>query len=541
MSTILPPPPTPLPLPTASPAPVATVPSPPVALVELAAGSTVKAEIVALLARGLAEVETDVGNFQIRSNIALKVGAELDLQVLKSGAQVQLAIRGIDNHVPPGEPGAGGGLGAGLQGGLASGGQAGTAIGVQATPGEPAAQNSPSTIGGQASLSVRPGPLVVGAALSASLVPRPPGAEQPQMPQAVQLPPQTATGTSAAPQTAPTTAIVQNAQRLDPAGTRVELRLLSITTAGGTQSQPGAAAPSGAQPNTLSGTVTAFTPTGRPIVETPTGLLTLDTNADVRIGHKLTFAVIPPAPPRTDTATGATGFLDSFLNKKTWPTLEQAVTYLAQRAHEAASNTGAAPSTTPNLPIPQANSHLAHNLMSAANALTNGDIRAWLGNLADALEHDQPDMFRRLSDEFAQIARIAVEPRMDDWRTALIPFFTGTAMEPVRMHLRGEKQPKGEKKKGEEGSRFIIDLNLSLLGRFQLDGFMKDRGETKNFDLIVRTGAPLPQRMRYDINRIFADFAEVAGLRGAITFQAQAQFVEVPLPSLQHRDGDLIA
>jgi hypothetical protein len=505
-------------------------------LAELAAGSTVKAEIVTLLARGLAEVETDVGNFQIRSNIALKVGTELDLQVLKSGTQVQFAIRGIDGHVPPGQPSAGGGLGAGLQGGVASG-QAGTAISAQATPGEPAAQNSPSTIGGQASLSVRPGPLVVGAALSASLVPRPPGAEQPQMPQTVQLPPQTATGTSAAPQTAPTTAIVQNAQRLDPAGTRVELRLLSIATAAGTQSQPGAATPAGAQPNTLHGTVTAFTPTGKPIVETPIGLLTLDTNADVRIGHKLTFAVIPPAPPRTDTAA----FLDSFLNKKTWPTLEQAVTYLAQRAHEAAANTGAAPTAAPNLPIPQANSHLAHNLMSATNALANGDIRSWLGNLADALEHDQPDMFRRLSDEFAQIARIAVEPRMDDWRTALIPFFTGTAMEPVRMHLRGEKQPKGEKKKGEEGSRFIIDLNLSRLGRFQLDGFMKDRGETKNFNLIVRTGAPLPQRMRYDINRIFADFAEVAGLRGAITFQAQAQFVEVPLPSLQHRDGDLIA
>jgi hypothetical protein len=69
---------------------------------------------------------------------------------------------------------------------------------------------------------------------------------------------------------------------------------------------------------------------------------------------------------------------------------------------------------------------------------------------------------------------------------------------------------------------------------------MKDRGETKNFDLIVRTETPLPQRMRFDINRIFTDFAEVAGLRGGITFQARGQFVEVPLPSLQQRDGGVV-
>ena len=544
MSTILPPPPTPLPIPTAPPAPVVTVPSPPLALVELAAGTNVKAEVIALLTRGLAEVETDLGNFEIRSNVALRVGAELDLQLLKSGAQVQLAIRGVDGHALPGQTGSGtGGAGSGLSGGTAGGAaQANAAQSSQAaSQSEHSGATSAQNANAQAALAARPaGPLVVGATVSATLLPRPPGTDSLNPHTGVPTAAHTAAGTSAAPVTAPTTAIVQNALRQDAIGTRVELRLLSIASGSGAQATPGAptAATGGAQANTLSGTVTAFTPTGKPIVETPAGLLALETNADVRIGHKLTFAVVPPTP-RPDGGATATNFLEFFVQRKSWPSLEQAATFLAQRAHETASASGLAPSTAPILPIPQANSHLAQNLLSATAALADGDIRTWLGDLATTLEQDQPNLFQRLSDEFAQLARIAAEPRTDDWRTALLPFFTGANMEPVQMHLRGEKQPKGEKKK-DGGSRFVIDLNLSNLGRFQLDGFMKDRGETKNFDLIIRTETPLPQRMRYDINQIFNDFAEVAGLRGDISFQARGQFVEVPLPSLHHRDGGFV-
>ena len=541
MSTILPPPPTPLPIPTAPPVPVVTVPSPPVALAELAAGTNVRAEVIALLTRGMAEVETDLGNFQIRSNVALRVGAELDLQLLKSGAQVQLAIRAVDGHTLPGQAGMGG-TGAGSSSGTTGGAAQANAAQLSQT----AAQGEHLTTtlqgaGAQAALAARPaGPLVIGATLSATLLPRPPGTDSLNPNATVPTAAQTAAGTSAAPAHAPTTAIVQNALRQDAIGTRVELRLLSIVSGSGTQIPSGAPTASavGSQPNTLSGAVTAFTPTGKPIVETPAGLLALDTDADVRIGHKLTFAIVPPAPRPDSNAMGA-NFLESFVQRKSWPTLEQAATFLAQRAHDTAMASGTAPSTLPNLPIPQANSHLAQNLISATAALADGDIRTWLGDLANTLEQDQPNLFQRLSDEFAQLARIAAEPRTDDWRTALLPFFTGANMEPVQMHLRGEKQPKGEKKK-DGGSRFVIDLNLSKLGRFQLDGFMKDRGETKNFDLIIRTEAPLPQRMRYDINQIFNDFAEVAGLRGGISFQARGQFVEVPLPSLHHRDGGVV-
>jgi hypothetical protein len=271
-------------------------------------------------------------------------------------------------------------------------------------------------------------------------------------------------------------------------------------------------------------------------------LLSLETDADVRVGNKLTFEVIPPTPPNGNAATGPANFLDNFVQKRSWPALEQALPHLVQYAEEAAAGAASsAPNAAQSLPIPQANSELAHKMLSTAAALTHGDLKDWLGDAADRLQQDQPDMFRRLADEFAQLARVANDPRNDDWKTTLIPFFTGMNMEPVQMHLRGEKSPKGQRKKDGGGSRFIIDLNLSQLGRFQLDGFMKDRGESKNFDLIIRTDDPLPQRMRRDLNRIFTDFSEVAGLMGGITFQANSQFVDVPLPHIfERRDGSMV-
>jgi hypothetical protein len=44
--------------------------------------------------------------------------------------------------------------------------------------------------------------------------------------------------------------------------------------------------------------------------------------------------------------------------------------------------------------------------------------------------------------------------------------------------------------------------------------------------------------MRRDINRIFSDFEEAAGIRGAVIFQASNRFVEVPLPHLTPTSAD---
>ena len=522
MPTILPPPPLPSPQPTAIPVPVVVVASPPPSITALANGAIVRAEIVAILARGIAEIKTDLGNFQIRANFALRQGAELELQLLKSVPQVQFAIRTLDGYALPGPLSERGQSGASsLPGGTSANttvlnqtGQWGERVG-----GGVAGPTLPPTAG--APIGSPASPPTIGTLINATLLPRPSGTGSPIAGTPAGSPPATVV-----PPASASTMGEFGVARPEAAGTKMDIRLQSINPS--TQPPSAPVAGSSQQPPSLSGTVTAFTPNGRPIVETPIGLMSLDTNVDLRVGDRLSFSIGPPTP-RAEVTLGHTSFAESFIQKRIWPTLEQALAHLAQRPHDA--NT---PATNP--VVPHANNQLGANLMTLVAALQEGDIRNWFGDAAALLQQERPEISQRLNEEFAQLARLATEASKDDWRTAVVPFFNGAVLEPVQMHLRGGKSQQGDKDK-EGGSRFIIDLQLSNLGRFQLDGFMKERGDSRNFDLIVRTDDPLPLLMRRDIYRIFTDFADAAGLHGGISFQAHAQFVNVPLTFISER-GD---
>ena len=87
-----------------------------------------------------------------------------------------------------------------------------------------------------------------------------------------------------------------------------------------------------------------------------------------------------------------------------------------------------------------------------------------------------------------------------------------------------------EQDKARKGTRFILDLDLSRLGRIQLDGLVYQKD--KHMDLIVRTEIPLPPRMHEDIRNIFQEAAEVTGIKGGISFQAAPpNFVETTPPT----------
>jgi hypothetical protein len=107
---------------------------------------------------------------------------------------------------------------------------------------------------------------------------------------------------------------------------------------------------------------------------------------------------------------------------------------------------------------------------------------------------------------------------------ALIPFYSEQELRQLRLYSR----PHGADDEGEDpsGTRFVIDVDLSRLGRLQIDGLVRDGG--KHMDLIVRTEAPLPGQMPGDIRQIFLNAQDLTGFKGGITFQAAPPvFVEV--------------
>ena len=99
------------------------------------------------------------------------------------------------------------------------------------------------------------------------------------------------------------------------------------------------------------------------------------------------------------------------------------------------------------------------------------------------------------------------------------------------MHTRGGRHTAGDDEE-EEPRRFLIDVEMSRLGRIQLDGLI--RAKDMRFDLVMRSVAPLPNEMRQEINRIFATFMEISGVAGTLQFQAPGNFVEVSLPDASH-------
>ena len=102
---------------------------------------------------------------------------------------------------------------------------------------------------------------------------------------------------------------------------------------------------------------------------------------------------------------------------------------------------------------------------------------------------------------------------------APIPLATNTAIEQIQLLMRrlSANETDEELREG-PGTRFIIDVNLSRLGRIQLDGFITET--SKNFDLMIRSNQKLIPEMQADIISIFEAAQGFTGLSGWLRFQA---------------------
>ena len=274
----------------------------------------------------------------------------------------------------------------------------------------------------------------------------------------------------------------------------------------------------------LSGIATGTTsPTGHPIVQTHAGQLVLATRTPLPAGSTVTFEVLSqtPSPAGTAEAPPTHGIRLHAIMAERWPALQEAVTTLNEVNPAAAQQ-------LVNAVLPQPGAALGSNILFFLMALSGGELRGWFGDgPTRALQRAKPELLARLRDDFGQIERIAREPGPGEWRTTLIPFLNGAEIDPIRLSLRGAAE--GDANDGSDnakGTRFIIDLDLSRLGRFQLDGLVH-HGE-KRMDLIVRTEDTLPRPIENGIRDIFQDAADVTDIKGGIVFQAAPpNFIEI--------------
>ena len=307
-----------------------------------------------------------------------------------------------------------------------------------------------------------------------------------------------------------------------PAGSPLAVTILSL---------PGTPPPNGA-PGLLTGTVAAHTAQGRTLLTTPQGMMTLQTKTPIPAG---TFVKITLSAPAAQTGPPPAGALQLAALGETarlsqhWQGLTEAVEMLRSVDRATARqllNT-----------LPTAGPKLTTTLLAVLSLLNGGrpgGIGALIGERAlQMLERTGGKaVTEKLEGDFSTLKTLAAEPDGDGWRLYALPIHYKEEIGQLRLGVRSGSDTEEDDEDSEAGTRFLLDMALSALGRVQLDGFMKKR--KRHFDLILRTQTPLPRRMQTDIILLFNEAKDIGGLKGQLVFQDNPNRF-LPMPGLDDK------
>lgn len=305
----------------------------------------------------------------------------------------------------------------------------------------------------------------------------------------------------------------------------------AVVTVSAGPAVPTAAAGTPALPATLPGVVAPNSLGGRTLLQTPIGLISLDAGPDLTAGaHVLLETIGTPQPPaaaalsQNPAAQGA--------RAAGWATLSDAIAVL-QKADPAAAQVLVER-------LPDFGPQFVPNMVTWIAAATTGDMRGWLGDRTiKALEKaGRSDLVAKLEGDMGEMRTPVALPRTaNEWQALTLPLFFGQQIERIRMTVRRNKGDDEDEGRDEEGTRFLVDVDMSRLGALQFDGLIKR--QAKRFDLIVRSRLELPDQVRRDIGGIFARSLEGLGMTGSAAFKSAVAFVE-PIPASPIRAGLMI-
>ncbi|MGE4219100.1 MAG: hypothetical protein AB7G39_06605 [Alphaproteobacteria bacterium] len=285
-----------------------------------------------------------------------------------------------------------------------------------------------------------------------------------------------------------------------PVGSNVTIRILGVLPSGSTGAVAGGA---------VLATIGNPDPGGETLLQTPLGTLSAALRYPPPPGSVLRLSVEGWSPPQAAS-------LPNLSAAPQWQALADALTALRSADPAAAQTLSRA--------IPQPGAGLSTSILFFLSALSTGDIRRWIGG--DALRGlERSGSIDRIRSDFGEIRRMSREPAGQDWRLFLIPLMTDQGLDQLRLFLRDERGTDGDDA-AEPGTRFVLDITLSKLGRMQFDGLMRQ----KAVRLILRTEAPLAEAMRQDIRALYLDTLSALGKEGEIAFHVVRNFPVNPMP-----------
>lgn len=260
------------------------------------------------------------------------------------------------------------------------------------------------------------------------------------------------------------------------------------------------------------------------MVNTRVGPVALNATAGLPAGSSVQLDVLNQLPQQSQevldqaAAKHMTNFL---LRTRSWPAFEEAMGVLRETNPQAALQ-------MVDTVLPRANAALAANIMQFLLGIRGGELAAWMGEgPLRILQREKPDLVNRLRDDFRAMGRISEETVSGDWRALPVPVANGAEIQQIQLLMRrvgGDEDD--DEENAESGTQFIVDVDLTRMGRVQLDGIVQQG--RKRFDLVIRSKQRMNDTVQNDIRAIFGDAQELTGTNGGLRFQsAPPKFVDV--------------
>lgn len=279
----------------------------------------------------------------------------------------------------------------------------------------------------------------------------------------------------------------------------------------GAANAPAAPAISNLPPSSLLQGQVAIGAGGETVIETPIGTLSLDLRMALAPGTTISFARLEQTPPPV-----ASGLPPS--QASGWPIFDQTLTILDKSAPRLAQ-------LLRNDLTPATPGALAGTLLFLLSAMYRGGWpSAAVPNALGAAGHGK--LQARLDEDLSELGKLASDPATGDWRVHMLPLMNGPTVQSLRLYLRRRG---ATQQNANEGSRFVIEAEMSRLGPLQLDALVRGR----RLDLVLRSHEPLGADLREEATAIFRQATLAAGLHGDFVFATSARFAVAPMAGIR--------
>jgi hypothetical protein len=176
--------------------------------------------------------------------------------------------------------------------------------------------------------------------------------------------------------------------------------------------------------------------------------------------------------------------------------------------------------------LPRAGAAMGAEMLFFLSALKGGDVRAWLGEdnitrleaLKGGGSGEKSDLLSRLNTEFSSLKTIPENMSDGQWRSVLIPIYAEGQVHHLQYFYKKQKHEDANSA-DRASDHFMVEVDLSRLGKIQLDGLVQKQGQRLQFDLIIRTERAWEENIRAGLRDIYQAAQAISGFSGLLTFR----------------------